>query len=611
MKKITATLALLAGSFMSYAQYQAIATTGYNEDIVAETTPASTTTSLSMDGSDYVFYSQAYGSASGSTKGLPDNLIVSSSGYNYQLQPYSSNNALFLRNPSQPSGQSDTLEFTTPANYSSVSALCLSAEGAAIMSAKIIFTDGTSETTTGYTVKDWFNGTNYILTNIDRVGRTTDMIANLFNNPRLYNVDIPVSCANEDKNIAKIVFTNTSTSNGRIYIMALAGGSPLSVSLGNTADLVCNNGNDGFGEAVVTGGQAPYSYNWTNGPTTTVNTVNTLSAGAHKCIVTDARGCQDSTAEFTLTEPAAITITENVTTCQGYPYVIGNNYYYNAGTYTTNLAAANGCDSVVVTNLSVTPAPEYTENVQICAGSSYQIGNNTYTQAGTYQTTLYSVNFCDSIVNTILTVTAAPEYTQNVEICLGDTYTIGTSSYNTAGVYRDTLSATNTCDSIVITTLDVSNVEAIIDATSSPFSSVNQAANFTYQWIDCNNNNQPIAGATNATFDVTQNGSYALIVSNGNCTDTSECYLVDNVGLSDNEVNFIALSPNPTSGIVHISGDQIIKEAIVFTAQGKQVNAVRSKDIQKIDLSELPSGMYIIQVTTIKDQTQVVRLIKK
>ncbi|SFT37393.1 Por secretion system C-terminal sorting domain-containing protein [Lishizhenia tianjinensis] len=611
MKKFTVTLALLAGTFMTYAQYTAIATTGYNEDIVAETTPAATTTSLSMDGSDFVFYSQAYGTASGSTKGLPDNLIVSSAGYSFELQSYTGNNALFLRNPNQPSGQTDTLEITSPANYSSLSVLCVSTEGQGLMSAQIIFSDGTSETTSGHIVKDWFNGTNYIMTNIDRVGRSTDNIANIFNNPRLYSVDIPVSCANETKSISKIVFTNQSTTNGRIYIMGLAGSGQLSVTLGNTFDLICNNGNDGFAEAVVTGGQAPYSYNWTNGPTTTTNTVNTLSAGAHKCIVTDNRGCQDSTAIFTLTEPAPISVTENATTCQGYPYVIGNNYYYNAGTYTTALTAANGCDSLVVTNLTVTPAPEYTENVSICAGSSYQIGNSTYTDAGTYTNTLYSSSFCDSVVITVLTVTPAPEYTQNVSICAGDSYNIGANSYTTAGTYTDTLSATTTCDSIVITTLTVADVIAEIDASSSTFSSVNQATNFTYQWLDCNNGNQAIAGETNATFNVTQNGSYALVVSNGTCTDTSECYIVDNVGIENNETSFIAISPNPTTGLVKISGNNIIKEAVVFTTQGKQVNTIIQEDIKSIDLTELPSGVYFVQLTSVDNQQHVIRLVKQ
>ncbi|MDX1445229.1 T9SS type A sorting domain-containing protein [Lishizhenia sp.] len=611
MKKITLTLALLAGSLLTYAQYQPIASTGYNEDIVAETSPALTTTSLSMDGSSFVFYSQAYGTAAGSTKGLPDNLSVANGGYSYQLQSYTGNNALYLTNPSQTSGQTDTLELTTPSNYASISVLCLSTEGAGIMDAQVIFSDGTTESTTGYAVNDWFNGSNYIMTNIDRVSRTSDIIGNVFNNPRIYNVDIPISCVNESKNVSKIVFTNQSTTNGRIYILALAGSSSLAVSLGNTFDLVCNNGNDGFGEAIVTGGQAPYSYNWTNGPTTAINTVSTLSAGSHKCIVTDARGCMDSTASFTLTEPAAITSTQNVTTCEGYPYVIGNNYYYDAGTYTTSLTAANGCDSVVTTNLTVTPAPEYTESVSICAGGSYQIGNNTYTDAGTYTTTLYSTSMCDSVVITTLTVTPAPEYTQNISICAGDSYDIGTNSYTTAGTYRDTLSGVNTCDSIVVTTLTVADVIAEIDASTSPFSSVNQAANFTYQWLDCNNGNQAIAGETSATFNVTQNGSYALVVSNGTCTDTSECYILDNVGVSNNETNFIAISPNPTTGIVKITSNKIIKEAIVFTTQGKEVNTVRSKDINTIDLTDLQSGVYIIQLTSIDNQTHVMRLVKQ
>ena len=609
MKLKTLTTLFLGFSTIAFSQnYQPISVTGFDQDIVAETTPAATTTSLTMDGSDFVFYSEAYGTAGGSTKGLPNSGLVSDGTNDYQLQDYTTNNALYLTNP----GGSDTLVLATPDNYASISLLGLSTEGAGIMDVELIFTDGTTSTTTSLAVNDWFNGANFVMSDIDRVGRTNDNIAFLFGNPRLYDINVPISCANEDKLLSEIVLTNQSTTNGRIYIMAVSGSDLLSVSLGNTFDLICNNGNDGFGEAIVTGGQAPYSYNWTNGPTTSLNVVNTLSAGPHKCIVTDARGCMDSTVQFTLTEPAPITSNVNATTCAGYPYVLGNNYYYDAGTYTAVLQAANGCDSNVVVNLSVTPAPEYNESVSICAGSTYSIGNSNYTAAGIYRDTLSGFNFCDSIVVTTLTVTTAPVYTANVSICSGDTYTIGDNTYGIAGNYTDTLSGFNTCDSIVITNLSVNNAVATISGGGGVLSSDNVDPNFTYQWIDCDNNNQAIAGETNQSFTITQNGSFALVVANGSCSDTSECFIVDNVSTDEVEnLNEISISPNPTKGLIHLTGDDKIQGARIFSANGQKIAEVIEQDLQTIDLTQFENGVYLIQILSKENKMQVFRVVKQ
>lgn len=608
MKLKTLTTLFIGCSTIAFSQnYQPIGVTGFDQDIVAEATPAATTTSLSMDGSSYVFYSEAYGTAGGSTKGLPNSGLISDGANDYQLQDYSNNNALYLTNP----GGSDTLVLDTPDSYASISLLGLSTEGAGVMDVKLIFTDGSSSTTTGLVVNDWFNGANFVMTDIDRVGRSNDNIAFLFGNPRLYDINVPVSCTDENKLLSEIVLTNQSTSNGRIYIMAVSGSDLLSVSLGNTFDLICNNGNDGFAEAVVSGGQSPYSFNWTNGPTSSLNVINTLSAGPHKCIVTDARGCVDSTAEFTLSEPAPINSNVNATTCAGYPYVIGSNYYYDAGTYNAVLQAANGCDSNVTVNLTVTPAPEYNESVTICAGSTYSIGNSNYTDAGVYRDTLSGFNFCDSIVVTTLTVSAAPSYNESVSICAGDSYSIGNNTYTISGVYSDTLSGVNTCDSIVITDLNVGNAEATISGGGGVLISTNTDPNFTYQWIDCGNN-QAISGETNESYTITQNGSFALVVENGSCSDTSECFIVDNVSTDNIEaLNNLSISPNPTKGLIYLTGDAKIQSASIYAANGQKIVELNEENLETIDLSNFDKGIYLIHILTEENTTQVFRVVKQ
>lgn len=49
--------------------------------------------------------------------------------------------------------------------------------------------------------------------------------------------------------------------------------------------------------------------------------------------------------------------------------------------------------------------------------------------------------------------------------------------------------------------------------------------NASYQWIDCNNGNQNISGATNRNFTPTSSGNYAVLVTNAaNCQAQSACF---------------------------------------------------------------------------------------
>lgn len=66
-----------------------------------------------------------------------------------------------------------------------------------------------------------------------------------------------------------------------------------------TTDATCA-GTAGSLEVVVTGGQTPYTYAWSNGVTTSINP--NIASGGYSVVVTDATGCADSEVAFV--EPA-------------------------------------------------------------------------------------------------------------------------------------------------------------------------------------------------------------------------------------------------------------------------------------------------------------------
>tara|TARA_B110000285_G_C15112239_1_gene611835 strand:+ start:111 stop:1202 length:1092 start_codon:yes stop_codon:yes gene_type:complete len=54
-----------------------------------------------------------------------------------------------------------------------------------------------------------------------------------------------------------------------------------------------------------------------------------------------------------------------------------------------------------------------------------------------------------------------------------------------------------------------------------------------YQWLDCDNGNQPINGETNQSYTSTVTGNYAVEVNMNGCIVTSSCYLVDYTGIEE------------------------------------------------------------------------------
>src|SRR5690606_29895671 len=149
--------------------------------------------------------------------------------------------------------------------------------------------------------------------------------------------------------------------------------------------------------------------------------------------------------------------------CIGNSYVINTHTYTSTGSYIDTIQNAFSCNGIVLVNTQLTVNPTYTVNnpKNICVGSSYTVGNNTYSIAGTYTDVLQSVSGCDSTIVTQLTV--KPSYTVNNQqsICAGSSYIFNNHTYTVTGTYNDTLQTVLGCDSIIVTQLTVNNLPVI------------------------------------------------------------------------------------------------------------------------------------------------------
>jgi gliding motility-associated-like protein len=149
--------------------------------------------------------------------------------------------------------------------------------------------------------------------------------------------------------------------------------------------------------------------------------------------------------------------TQNPIICTGQVVQVGNNTYTQTGNYRDVLRAYNGCDSIVLTNLTVSNGIVKSQSLIICSGQILQVGTKNYTQTGVFKDTLRAISGCDSIITTNLTVLPSVLRPQTAAICNGQVFQVGNKTYNQTGIYRDTFRAANGCDSIITTNLTVSN----------------------------------------------------------------------------------------------------------------------------------------------------------
>lgn len=154
-------------------------------------------------------------------------------------------------------------------------------------------------------------------------------------------------------------------------------------------------------------------------------------------------------------EISNIQVSANASICAGDSILLGGAFQNAAGVYTDTLTAGNGCDSVVTTTLVVFPTFATNDSAQICTGDSFFVGGAFQTTSGSYLDTLNSVNGCDSVVTTQLTVIPAINTNLTADICDGDSIFLGGAFQTVAGSYVDSLIAAGGCDSIVTTVLTV------------------------------------------------------------------------------------------------------------------------------------------------------------
>lgn len=141
--------------------------------------------------------------------------------------------------------------------------------------------------------------------------------------------------------------------------------------------------------------------------------------------------------------------------CTGQSIAVGTQVYSTTGIYRDTLSTASGCDSIIILNLTVDSYKRDSVVQTICFGQSVTVGSHTYSTTGIYRDTLATTT-CDSIHILNLTVEQEKRDSVALTLCAGQSITVGAHTYSTTGIYSDTI-GTTTCDSIHILNLTVTD----------------------------------------------------------------------------------------------------------------------------------------------------------
>ncbi|MFN8238067.1 MAG: gliding motility-associated C-terminal domain-containing protein [Chitinophagales bacterium] len=225
--------------------------------------------------------------------------------------------------------------------------------------------------------------------------------------------------------------------------------------------------------------------------------------------------------------------------CNGEAIAIGDSVFTATGNYTVILENSLGCDSVITLDLTVNPTFEETVSRTICEGDSVTIGSQVFKDGGDYTVVLKSALQCDSTINLKLTVLPKSSVEINKSICAGESFTVGTQTFNESGDYTVVLQNASGCDSTVMLSLTVNPLpvidavadKAVVNTGEEVQLNVTTTEQLNFSWIPANVVSN--ASIQNPTATLTEPTMFIVTAINRN----TSCSSKDSVFVELNELS--------------------------------------------------------------------------
>ncbi len=177
-----------------------------------------------------------------------------------------------------------------------------------------------------------------------------------------------------------------------------------------------------------------------------------MSTGQYNDTVTNARGCVTIFTINLTIQPFATKVI-SATKCNQYEVPSGDETYQTSGQYMDTIQGTGGCDTVLTINLTIENFVRTNVTRSVCDSFTVPSGDETYKNSGTYLDTIVRPNTCDSILEIDLTILPDKQSALNVTTCGSYTVPSGDETYTTDGTYEDTIPSSDGCDSVIFISL--------------------------------------------------------------------------------------------------------------------------------------------------------------
>ncbi|MBC7863545.1 MAG: gliding motility-associated C-terminal domain-containing protein [Bacteroidia bacterium] len=333
------------------------------------------------------------------------------------------------------------------------------------------------------------------------------------------------------------------------------------LSIASQTNVNCFGGTNGSINSSITGGNAPFSYLWSNGQTTANATG--LTSGSYCLIVNDVNACADTICT-NITQPTALSVTTtNDTICSGQTSSVQANasggngvpysYSWNAGVYITQTISVSpatttnytviatdplGCNSssAVSTVVVLPPLSLVSGNDTICPGTMGNIQANASGGNGNYTYTIMPGAINNATGNFSVTAASTQQYTITVsDACT----TIPATSNSTLNIFSlpviNPVSPSYSACPVFCT--------SVYDSTAL---SSGQIQNWNWGL-----SNGSVSSGNTGQFCISQSGSYTLTLV---YTSVDGC--ADTISIND----YFTVFPQPTAGFTTNNTDATVLE---------------------------------------------------
>ena len=297
-----------------------------------------------------------------------------------------------------------------------------------------------------------------------------------------------------------------------------------------------------------------------------------------------------------------------ITSDNGNSVVTSNPYHFSAYPYDGAL------ENISLLGFLDTQSELTVSEHAVCEGASFSFFdgttfNNLQGDTAHISTALSSQLNWDSLIVQNVAVNPNNEINAVHTACNSFTWIDGITYNSSTNLPTVILENIYGCDSVIHLNLVIDTVNTLTTVEDLEIMSLAEGA--AYQWLDCDENYAQV-GEVNQSFICTENGTYAVQVSENNCIDTSDCITILTVGSLNELSNQILVYPNPSSGILHIEGLETLKSSAKISILDIHGNIIKriGLEAKTLNLNAFSPGRYYLEIAY-NGQLEVIEIVRK